>query len=286
MIITCPSCDAKFKIKDEALLPNGRKVKCVKCEHRWHQNPAEPSDAEEAAAPAPKPVKKAPAAPPPPPGAAPKKKKKEEEYEVSKPYVREDDDIPVPPRMSGGGKGLPEGLIKWILWGVFGVVLLAVLITVFLLRETVMNKLPSMATVYEKMGMHDPVEEFGLKIERINSDAPIENGNLVLVITGVIKNVATKTQVVPPLRVSLRNSQDQEIFYWIHKMPDPQVMGGAVVSFETRMPSPPDEATKVTVSFVLEDEKGKKLGGKQKGDAAKGGDDHGGKKPAAKDEHH
>ena len=36
MIISCPNCGASFNVKPEALGPNGRSVKCSKCEHRWH----------------------------------------------------------------------------------------------------------------------------------------------------------------------------------------------------------------------------------------------------------
>ena len=39
MIITCPSCSAKFAVKAEAIGPEGRKVRCAKCRHDWFQDP-------------------------------------------------------------------------------------------------------------------------------------------------------------------------------------------------------------------------------------------------------
>ena len=39
MSLTCPNCGSRFKIKDGALGTKGRKVKCGKCEHRWHAMP-------------------------------------------------------------------------------------------------------------------------------------------------------------------------------------------------------------------------------------------------------
>lgn len=46
MIISCPNCGASFNVKAEALGPNGRTVKCSKCDHRWHAT-AEPPEPEE-----------------------------------------------------------------------------------------------------------------------------------------------------------------------------------------------------------------------------------------------
>ena len=41
MIITCESCSTQFAVPANAIPPGGRKVKCVKCAHVWHQNPLE-----------------------------------------------------------------------------------------------------------------------------------------------------------------------------------------------------------------------------------------------------
>lgn len=48
MILTCPACDTKYVVKDGAIPPGGRQVRCASCKHSWHQNPeADPgSDSE------------------------------------------------------------------------------------------------------------------------------------------------------------------------------------------------------------------------------------------------
>src|SRR3990167_8862510 len=43
MILTCPECGTKYVVKDGAIPPEGRKVRCASCKHSWHQDP-EPSD--------------------------------------------------------------------------------------------------------------------------------------------------------------------------------------------------------------------------------------------------
>src|SRR4029453_6253201 len=43
MILTCPSCGTQYVVKDGAIPPQGRQVRCASCKHSWHQDP-EPAD--------------------------------------------------------------------------------------------------------------------------------------------------------------------------------------------------------------------------------------------------
>src|SRR5688572_18561074 len=38
MILTCPACDTKYVVKDGAVPPGGRQVRCAACKHSWHQD--------------------------------------------------------------------------------------------------------------------------------------------------------------------------------------------------------------------------------------------------------
>jgi predicted Zn finger-like uncharacterized protein len=37
MIITCPNCSTSYKIPDNSIPPDGKKVKCAKCGNLWHE---------------------------------------------------------------------------------------------------------------------------------------------------------------------------------------------------------------------------------------------------------
>ena len=41
MILTCPSCGTQYVVKDGAIPPEGRQVRCASCKHSWHQAPDE-----------------------------------------------------------------------------------------------------------------------------------------------------------------------------------------------------------------------------------------------------
>src|ERR1700759_5240350 len=44
MILTCPNCDTQYVVKDGAIPPDGRQVRCASCKHSWHQDPEESTE--------------------------------------------------------------------------------------------------------------------------------------------------------------------------------------------------------------------------------------------------
>jgi predicted Zn finger-like uncharacterized protein len=44
MILTCPNCATQYVVKDGAIPPQGRQVRCAACKHSWHQDPDENTD--------------------------------------------------------------------------------------------------------------------------------------------------------------------------------------------------------------------------------------------------
>ena len=45
MILTCPACSTQYAVKDGAIPPGGRQVRCASCKHSWHQDPEDSSAA-------------------------------------------------------------------------------------------------------------------------------------------------------------------------------------------------------------------------------------------------
>ena len=46
MILTCPSCGTQYVVKDGAIPPQGRQVRCAACKHSWHQDPEQAEEEE------------------------------------------------------------------------------------------------------------------------------------------------------------------------------------------------------------------------------------------------
>ena len=49
MILTCPNCGTQYVVKDGAIPPQGRQVRCASCKHSWHQDPRSPQPSDDAA---------------------------------------------------------------------------------------------------------------------------------------------------------------------------------------------------------------------------------------------
>ena len=47
MILTCPNCGTQYVVKDGAIPPEGRQVRCAACKHSWHQDPQVAASEEE-----------------------------------------------------------------------------------------------------------------------------------------------------------------------------------------------------------------------------------------------
>ena len=50
MILTCPNCSTQYAVKDGAIPPQGRQVRCAACRHSWHEYPSDEDVPEEAPA--------------------------------------------------------------------------------------------------------------------------------------------------------------------------------------------------------------------------------------------
>lgn len=48
MILTCPNCATQYVVKDGAIPPQGRQVRCAACKHSWHQDPESAAEPEPA----------------------------------------------------------------------------------------------------------------------------------------------------------------------------------------------------------------------------------------------
>jgi predicted Zn finger-like uncharacterized protein len=46
MILACPNCGTQYVVKDGAVPPQGRQVRCANCKHSWHQDPEPDAESE------------------------------------------------------------------------------------------------------------------------------------------------------------------------------------------------------------------------------------------------
>ncbi|MGN6150229.1 MAG: DUF3426 domain-containing protein [Rhizomicrobium sp.] len=250
MILVCPSCAARYEVDGSKFPPEGRKVRCKKCGHVWHQTPeADQAEIEEAifnpqADPAPE------AEPQPEPEAELEPQPAwrapvEEEDVADAAYSAAEDDEPVAAKPSGRAARSAGIIAGWI-----GLVA-AVLVIGFAAanyRTQIVTIWPQSASLFSKFGM--AVNTRGLDFTDVRHMNQTEDGQPVLVITGKLVNVSSKKLDVPPLRVTLSDENKRAIYDWSFEPSSKPLAPGQSVAFRTRLSNPPASARHVEMRFA------------------------------------
>ena len=277
MILTCPSCGTQYAVKDGAIPPEGRKVRCAACGHSWHQ----PGDPVEEAAP---PEETAPA-----PGPETDWQPDEEQYEEPQdamgavaqspvdalapgaPLVEPPVSVPVPPpdAEQWGVESVdesPEELAKEIpteeeiaaaeaetpeqqrrswLTGVLIALLVVAIIAIaiwFLAPDSIRRGL-GLAVVAPP----------ALQIVASTPERQqLASGNNIVVVSGRIINPSSSAQSVPPIKAQLRDRSGKLISSWTIMAPAPTLPPGGSASFNSGEvgipPSGPGSTIKLSLS--------------------------------------
>lgn len=237
MILTCPECATSYFVDDARIPPQGRRVKCSSCAHRWLAGPegpiAEPGLEPEPASPPLEPVAEAEPAveddivavepdpapfrrpafrplPPPPPRAPPKR----------------------------------TGALVWA--GVAGLAV-ALIAGVVVFREQVVRLWPASSAAYAGLGFQVGGE--GLVLEQVRVQPAFLAGRPVLSISGAIHNVRNVPVEAPSVRLTLLNRAGQPVAAKIARPDDATIPARARKQFTVTMLDPPATARDLEVRF-------------------------------------
>ena len=238
MIITCPSCSSRYPVDAASFEPSGRKVRCAKCGHSWHQAP---SDGLSPAPPAALPV----------PGTTPRKKIFGEKPSPAKavgedvqppPAFDDDDEIVFDDTATSAGEA------GWVLLVLF---VAGTLGAGYAFRHEIAAFWPATAKLYAVAG--EPINLRGFEFRNVGYERQTEEGLPVLAITGDVANVSGARSQIPRLRIALLDDARTELYHWTFALSQQELPPGEVTSFVTRLSSPPPEARDIEVRFVAAD---------------------------------
>lgn len=221
MIVTCSNCSKRYLVDARALGTPGRRVRCANCQHTWFQ-PA-PEDAQ------------APIELPPLP--------------ETPPIVRTTDPtrrVQLPAVSRSGARSL------WLKRGAIAAVVLLALWGLVSARDSVMSAVPFTARVYSMIGMGPVAPGAGLELRQVTPSRGTDkaSGAPTLTIDGQVANISGVAHQVPPLRVALRDANNNELKSWMVQVSDQPLAPGSTVAFHTSIQNPPEGATGVIVSFA------------------------------------
>ena len=257
MILSCPSCSARFRVDADQLGVAGRKVRCAKCGHVWHATPEQDESGESGGA----------AAGASGDGGA-------ELAGTAADEAAADDDLPDEPppfesfeamreqmagerrararaRAAGGPPAKPRARWRAVLgWLVLLAAVGGILGGAWYARYSIVGTFPTAARLYDMAGIPINTVAPGLRIQDVRPSRRLEDGTSVLVLTGRVINDTESTQPVPALRVSLKGADGTVLETWRIAANSAAVPPGGSTAFKAEKTDPPDGATEITVRFI------------------------------------
>lgn len=247
MILTCPDCATRYSVKDDAIGPNGRTVRCSSCSATWFVS----SDADALAlkdnlsddiSVIPARTSRETVAS----GTIIEKPLTDSEHVTrSEPvlgahvHIRDKAD-----RQKRNRRLLGVAMI----WIVTLSILAAAAAIGYFFRQPIVDKYPGMSSAYNLLNV--PVKVGGLDFEDPSTSHTIIDGTTVLVINGVIINRSDKTQPLPMVQLSLVNGNGEKITEWMVEMKQSQIGAKQRLTYVSQFPNPPLDAQELKYKFV------------------------------------
>ena len=233
MILTCPACATSYFVPDEAIGPNGRRVRCKSCGHDWRatleDEPLELSAATEE------------------PAVEGGFGKREET-----PDSLAETPAPELPRAfrakAEQQRKMRRAATQGAVWAGLAVVFLALIGAAYAFRLPIVQAWPQAAAVYKLVGA--PVNLAGLEFEAVGAKTtPYDPGKVV--VSGALRNIRDNEVVAPPVRIALLDAKGVEVAHRIIRLETAPVLPGKVQGFAVVIPDPDHKASGVGVDFVM-----------------------------------
>jgi predicted Zn finger-like uncharacterized protein len=280
MILECPNCNINYEIPVELPL-EGRKVRCVSCQHVWNATPADQpkpaipfadfedpeivfkndEDTGEESAP-----------------ESPAESAADEDIFADAGSVPADDsfsesaleeafsaaaqetdttdaefeseEAESPPIVIKKAKKrrrfVPGGIAAG--WTALAIVLAGVTSFSYFQRVTVVRVLPGTAATYARLGL--PVIVRGLEFDKIKYSWESNTGRPVLEVYGDIINVTSEPLKVPTVVFGLRTKEKVEVYQWAADVRSELLPAGQRTAFSAQIPTPPKSIRDVQVRFA------------------------------------
>jgi len=227
MILTCPQCATRYEADAAKFAPPGRKVRCAKCGHVWHQ------EAPEIVTAVPEAVWQ------PEPEPAPRRA-----AYVAPAIAREPEPQAEPRAPSGWWPALGQAM-GWL--GLVAVILVIAWASLTW-RQQVATLWPRTASFYATLGL--AVNPVGIGFADVNHWQQTQDGQSVLTISGKLVNVSARDVAVPSIEVTLTDAAKRAVRQWNFAPGVVTLHPGQIAPFLTRLSSPPSAARHLELRFA------------------------------------
>ncbi len=235
MILTCPSCSARYLLATDAIGENGRPVRCGKCHHVWEQEPVRDSLDDLNAVdfverPDPDPEDDIPS------GVQPLR---------DFPAYQPAEPPPPSPMVQMVQRNLP--LITGVTMAVAVFAVLALI--VISARGMIIEALPSTQPLFIALGFEEGASEKTLVFDSVVAKITKDE----LTVTGSLINLSSKLIILPPLAVELLDSSGKVVTSYTANMTAKDLKGEESVDLSFSFKDVPADAEHVRLKFQGEE---------------------------------
>jgi predicted Zn finger-like uncharacterized protein len=240
MILTCPSCRARYEVPDNAVGAGGRKVRCAKCRFSWVQEAPEESFApgEPAAPPAPEPPVDQPV---PQPAREPRPEPDEPEPEIEEPEE-------APPEWVGDSEPIAEDEPRRPRRGRFWPIV-AIVAALLIVGAAAALYAFGWAEIGQRLGFASANAERLAISGRVSREPGPPNTEL-LTVTGEIRNLTDEVQRVPQIRAELLDGTGRVVYAWSIAPPRAELQPREAIPFYSASTDVPPGGQNLNLSFA------------------------------------
>jgi len=132
-----------------------------------------------------------------------------------------------------------------------GGVVVLLLVSIIIGRNGIVDKVPATAAIYQSVGL--PIDQnLGLEFDDVTLNWQAEGDVFVLVVEGEIVNLSKASQIIPPLRMAILDSDGQEIQYESFEIAEGVLSAGNRINFSGRLVNPIDQGENFRLTFEQE----------------------------------
>ena len=230
MILSCPSCPARYTMEDGAL-GAGRKVRCAACGHAWYAGP----DGQPAESLAP-PVQK--------PQQGPTRADIERARRAD---IRPHDQMRA--RIQASKQKAVNAAAARAYVG-SGLLVAAALGGAVYYRQAIVEAWPKAGSAYAMVGLK--VNAFGLDYFNVKASRAFQGETPVLKVKGDVRNTSLRARAAPDVRIAIRDKTGKELASWKTPVDALIIAPGEAAPFASYLANPPTAGYDVAISFVLE----------------------------------
>ncbi len=229
MIVTCPSCETRYRVDPEAMAVRAGRVRCAACGHGWKvseeeltlSEPAKPSLRKE-------------------PVEGESRPRPLSAMEPVKPHE-------VVRKRAETRRQRTRRTVEGAGWAVVAASCLVMLGAAFLFRVDIVDAFPRAGSAYAAIGID--VNPHGLEIRDLRAYPSEEDGE-GLVIEGAVVNVTGRERTSLPLRAMILDANGQVLVEWVVMLDALSLPARGQEAFRSLLADPPEGAAELEVVFA------------------------------------